>query len=408
MQVQFARCAGIDVHKDSCVVCVIVDGRKEVRTFGATTEELLRLRDWLEQERVTHVAMESTGVYWQPVYNILEGVGEAIWLVNAQHVKNLPGRKTDVKDCEWLADLLRHGLVKPSFVPDAPMRDLRDLTRHRTQLIGERSSEVNRVQKVLEGANLKLGSVLTDVMGTSGRAILDAIVAGKTDPVQLADLAVERVKRTKRDELVLALQGRVRDHHRFMLKTHLDHIDYLDELIEKLSKKIGEMLSPFEETFERLDEVVGIGRQAVEIWAAEVGFNMSPFETDGHLASWAKICPGNNQSAGKRLKGKTQKGSRWLRTMLIQCAWAAVRNKKSRYRSQFMRLRGRRGPKKAIVAVAHSILVTIYHMLKDGTHYRELGPLYLDAKDKEHAAKRLARRLEGLGYRVTLTKDPAA
>jgi transposase len=407
MRVVFERCCGLDVHKDTIVACLMIGPAAgpvstEVRTFGAVTSELLRLRDWLEQEGATHVAMESTGVYWKPVFNILEG-GPEVWLINAQHLTRLPGRKTDVKDSEWLADLLRHGLVKPSFVPPMDTRDLRDLTRYRTRLIGDRTSEVNRVQKVLEGANVKLGSVASDVLGVSGRAMLDAIVAGERDAEKLASLARGRLK-GKKDELILALEGMVRSHHRFMLRQHLAHIDHLNGLIDELSREIEERLRPFLEVVKWFDEVPGIGQRLAENLLAEIGTNMNQFPSSAHLASWAGICPGNNESAGKRFSGKTRKGSPWLRSALVEGAWAAATKQGTYFRARYLRIKARRGPKKAIVAVAHSLLVVLYEMLRNRVAYRELGAAHFDRLTHDTTRRRLIKRLEALGYQVTLEK----
>jgi transposase len=406
MEVVFECCCGIDVHKDTVVACVVKGPKgpsfkREVRTFGTTTAELLRLRDWLEAEGVTHVAMESTGVYWKPVFNVLEGAAE-LWLINAHHVKSLPGRKTDVKDCEWLADLLRHGLVKASFVPDTDTRELRELTRYRTQLVRDRVSEVNRIQKLLEGANVKLGSVISDVLGVSGRAILDAIVRGESDPEKLADLAVERIKNQKKADLVQALQGRIRSHHRFMLKMLLRHVDELDGHIEEASREIETRLRPFEEPIRRMDAIPGIAQRAAEVIVAEIGTDMTRFPTAGHLASWAGMCPGNKASGGKRLSGKTRKGSPWLRRILVEAAWAAIRVKKSYFRTQYARLKRHLPPKKAIVAVAHSILGVVYHLLKNGTTYQDLGTEHFQQADRQAIARALKRRIESLGFQVTV------
>jgi transposase len=408
MDVMYERCCGIDVHKDSVVACVVTGPKgasfsREVRSFGTTTDDLLKLRDWLEQEKVAHVAMESTGVYWKPVYNVLEG-GPDLLLVNAQHVKALPGRKTDVKDCEWLADLLRHGLVKSSFVPDVDTRELRELTRYRSQMVGTRASEVNRIQKVLEGANLKVGSVLTDILGVSGRAILDAIVGGEKDPEKLADEAVESVRKHKRIALVQSLNGRIRDHHRFMLKQLLEHIDQLDEHIGRLSSEIKERLDRFEEPIRRLDAIPGVGRRAAEVIVAEIGTDMSRFPSAAHLCSWAGICPGNKASGGKRLSGKTRKGSPWLKGILIEAGWGAIRTKNSYYRALYLRLKRKHGVKKAIVAVAHSILRTIYYMLSRQTEYHDLGVDYFQRQDAAAIAAKLKRKIESLGFDVSLKK----
>ena len=404
MQVTYEKCAGMDVHKDSVYVCVAKSAEggvtKEVRTFGTTTRELLRLREWLEAEGVTHGAMESTGVYWKPVLNVLDGAVE-VWLANATEVKNLPGRKTDVKDCEWLADLMRHGLIRRSFVPDGATYELRELTRYRTQVTRERASEVNRIQKMLEGANIKLGSVLSDVMGKSGRAILDAMAGGETNSAKLAGLAVDRVLKTKRADLELALDGKVRDHHRFMLKMLLKRIDDMDKVLAELDQEVERRLHPFDETIRRLDGIPGIARRAAEVVLAEIGTDMTRFKTSGHLASWAGLCPGNNKSAGKRYSGKTRKGSKWLRSILVEAAWASSRKKNSYFQAKYGRLKGRRGPKKAAVAQAHALLVVIYNLLKSGSTYQDLGATYLDERAREQVVARLTKRLAKLGYDVT-------
>ena len=411
MQVLFQRCAGMDVHKASVVVCVAVatpDGkvRKETRTFGTTTGELLELRDWLEEEGVTHGVIESTGVYWKPVYNLLEG-GPEIWLANAQQVRNLPGRKTDVADCEWLVDLMRHGLIRKSFVPDADTRELRELTRYRTQIVRERAAEVNRIEKILEGANLKLGSVASNVVGKSGLAMLEAIVAGESDPEKLAGLAVGKLM-AKKDQLVPALQGRIRPHTRFMLGKVLEHIRSLDGLIDALSGEVEQRLRPMQAALDRLDQIPGIGRRLAETLVAEIGINMSRFPTAGHLASWAGLCPGNNQSAGKRYSGKTRRGSPWLRCALVEAAWSALRVKKSYFWAQYLRLKGRRGGKKAVVAVAHSLLVIAYNLLKNQSDYRDLGREHFDRLDRDRLAKRLKQRIESLGFTVQIEEKKSA
>jgi transposase len=411
MDTLYPRCAGIDVHKDNVVVrvrCCDRPGKpvEEVRSFATMTRDLLALADWLAEHQVTHVAMESTGVYWKPVFNILEGACTVI-LVNAEHIKKVPGRKTDVKDCQWIAQLLQHGLLKASFVPPEPIRELRDLTRQRTQLIGERTAAANRIQKVLEDANIKLAGVATDVLGVSGWDMLEALIAGETDPEKLADLARKRL-REKIPALRLALQGRVTEHHRFLLRMHLDHITHLDELIGRLSVRIEEALAPFGEAAERLQTIPGVSQRAAETLVAEIGTNMEQFPTAEHLASWAGMCPGNNESAGKRRGGRTTKGNRWLKRTLVQAAWAASRTKGTYLSAQYRRLARRRGRKKALVAVGHTLLVIIYHVLKRGTNYAELGGDFLERQEPERLTRQLVKRLESLGHKVTLEPVPAA
>jgi transposase len=411
MDILYSCCAGLDLHKDSVVVCVRrlgKDGRchKEVRTFGTVTRDLLSLSDWLADEGVTHAAMESTGVYWKPVFNILEGRFELL-LVNAQHMKQVPGRKTDVKDCEWIAQLLQCGLLKASFIPPQPIRELRELTRQRTQLIGERSAVVNRIQKVLEDANIKLGSVASEVLGVSGRAMLEAMIAGEQDPVKLADLARKRL-RAKIPELQLALRGRVTDHHRFLLRLFLEQVDHLENLMGQLSSRIEMVMASVKEAATRLDTIPGVDRHMAEILVAELGTDMSRFPTEGHLCSWAGMCPGNNESAGKRRTGKTTRGSRWLRTGLVQAAWAASHTKNTYLSAQYRRLAARRGKRRALVAVGHTILVIVYQLLKKGTNYEELGGDYFDRLGPERLTRNLVRRLEKLGHKVTLEKNEEA
>ncbi len=411
MDLLYPCCAGLDVHKDTVVVCLrrYADGKlhKEVRTFGTMTRDLLALSDWLTAEGVTQAAMESTGVYWKPIFNILEGQVELL-LVNAQHIKQVPGRKTDVKDCEWIAQLLQHGLLRASFIPPQPIRELRELTRQRTQLVGEKSAVANRLQKVLEDANIKLGSVASDVLGVSGRAMLEALVAGEEDPEKLADLARRRL-RSKIPELQLALQGRVTEHHRFLLRLLLGHVDHLESLIAQLSARIEAVLAPFEEAATRLDTIPGVDRRAAEIIVAEIGTDMGSFPTADHLASWAGMSPGNNESAGKRRSGKTTRGNRWLRTTLVQCAWAASHTKGTYLAAQYRRLAARRGKKRALVAVGHTILVVAYHMQKNKTTYLEPGGDFFERLDPERLTRTLVRRLEKLGHEVTLQpKEDAA
>ena len=409
MDTLYPRCAGVDVHKKNvvvCVRCVSEGGRvtKEVRTFSTMTRTLLALADWLAEQGVTHVAMESTGVYWKPVYNLLDDRFEVV-LVNAQYLKKVPGRKTDVKDCEWIAQLMQHGLLRSSFIPPRPIRELRDLTRQRTQLIRERATAVNRVQKVLEDANIKLASVATDVMGTSGQDMLEALIAGETDTAKIADLARKRL-RGKIPQLQLALEGRLTEHHRFMLRTHLDHVRALDALIGRMTERIEELMLPFAREAELLDSIPGINATTAQGVVAEIGTNMAQFPTANHLASWAGLCPGNDQSAGKRRSGKITKGNRWLRPTLVQAAWAAGRSKDTYLSALYRRLAKRRGAKRAVVGVAHALLVIIYHMLTTNKPYQDLGADYFDRLDPDRLTKQLVKRLEGLGHKVVL--DPAA
>jgi transposase len=409
MDVVYPRCSGLDVHKKTVVACVIVPGakgkpQKAIRTFGTMTDDLLALGDWLAERGVTQVAMESTGVYWQPIWNLLEE-RFTLLLVNAYHVKQVPGRKTDVGDCEWIADLLRHGLLTGSFVPDRSQRELRELTRYRTALMQERAAEVNRLQKTLEGANIKLAAVATDVLGKSGRQILEALVAGGTAAGDLAQLARGRM-RDKIPQLERALTGSFRPHQQFMVARHVAFIDDLDELVAQVSAEIAERLRPAEADVELLDEVTGIGRPTAEVWLAEVGSDLERFPTHGHLASWAGLCPGNNESAGKRKSGKTRKGNTALRTALVVAAQAAARKRDSFLSAQYRRLAARRGPKKAIVALAHSLLVIAYHVLKRRVNFADLGPTYFDERNRMSVQRQLVRRLERLGYKVAL--EPTA
>jgi transposase len=368
------RCAGLDVHKKTVVACVrsaATDGRvdHQVRTFPTLTAGLLELADWLEAQGVRHVAMESTGIYWKPIYHILED-RFALMLVNAQHIKRVPGRKTDVKDAEWIAQLLQHGLLSPSFVPPPPIRRLRDLTRQRTQLIRDRAAVVNRIHKVLEDANIKLASVATDVLGVSGRAMIAQLIRGEEDPCRLAEEARGSL-RAKIIPLRQALQGRVTDHHRFLLEALMDQIRQLEELMERYTGRIEEAMAPFAEAEARLMTIPGVGRQAAEVIVAEIGIDMTNFPTAGHLSAWAGVCPGNDQSGGKRRSGRTTKGSQWLRTTLVQVAWAAAHTKKTIFGATYQRWAKRLGKKKALIAVGHKILVVAYHLLKRETNYCE-------------------------------------
>jgi transposase len=379
--------------------CVITPEGKEVREFGTFTKGLLQLGDWLVERGVTHVAMESTGSYWKPVYNLLEDCFQLV-LVNAQHLKAVPGRKTDVKDAEWIADLLRHGLLRGSFIPARPQRELRELVRYRRRLIQERARVVNSIQKVLEGANIKLSSVATDVVGKSGRAMLEALVRGTDDPKALAALARGRL-RGKRDALEEALQGLVGAHQRLLLDSHLRHLDFLGGEIDRLSQEVEERLRPFEGLLQRWDTITGVGRRVAEEVLAETGDDMSRFPTADHLSSWAKLCPGLNQSAGKRKSGRSGHGNSWLRAALVEAAQAAAHSKDTYLSALYHRLAARRGGKRAAVAVAHAILVLMYELAVRNSTYVDLGGNYFDERAREATARRLTRRLQRLGYTVT-------
>jgi len=412
MQVVYPRCAGLDVHKKSVAACVLLTGtdgavRRHRASFGTMTADLLALADWLDALGVTHVAMESTGVYWQPVHNVLEDDARTLLLVNPQHFRAVPGRKTDVQDAEWLADLLRHGLLKASFIPPAPVRRLRELTRYRKVLARQRADEVNRVQKLLESANVKLAAVATDVLGVSGRAMLAALLEGQDDPEALAELARGRL-RAKLPELRRALEGRVQAHHRVLLAQLLAHIDFLESSIADLHLAMEAQLAPFAEAVELLQTIPGVGATAAGAIVAEIGDDMGRFPSAKHLASWAGVCPGNKQSGGKRLGGKTTQGNTWLRAMLGEVAWAAARSKGTYLHALFHRLARRRGSQKAIVAVAHSLLGSVYHILRDRQPYRDLGPDHFDRLNTARIERHHVRRLEQLGYTVTLTPQQAA
>ena len=406
MQVVHKRCAGIDVHKKTVVVCININGRLEVRTFGTTTRQLLALMDWLENERIEIVAMESTSVYWKPVWNILEGSECRLMLVNAQHMKKVSGRKTDVKDAEWLAELLRYGLLKASNIPDRERRELREVVRYRRSVIEEKTRTVNRIQKVLEGANIKLASVATDITGKSGRAMLEAMAAGMTDANRLADLAVGRLVK-KKTELEEALEGTINDHQRFMLKVLLETLTEQDRRIEEMDKEVEKRMRPFESLIELLDPVPGIARRGAEDLLAVIGTDMSRYPDASHLASWLRLCPGNNRSANRN--GRTKpRGSPYGKALMVQLAWGAVRTNGCYYQSQFKRLSGRRGAKRAIVAVAHSMIVAIYHMLSKKVEYRDLGANYHDEINRQKIINRSIRRLEKLGCSVRIEQPAAA
>ena len=405
MRIEYERCCGLDVHKKTVVACLLVsDGKggrqKQTRTFSTMTTEILALADWLTQASCTHVAMESTGVYWQPIYNLLEGLFTVL-VVNAQHLKAVPGRKTDVLDAEGIAELLRHGLLRGSFIPSAAQRAVRELTRYRATLVAERVRHVERLHKVLEGTNIKLAAVAADIVGVSGRRILQALLAGVTDPGQLAELAKGRL-RAKRAELEQALRGRIQVHQAFLIAELLEHVDHLDEAIARVSQEVAERLRPFDEDIARLDTIPGINRRVAEDILAEIGTDMSRFASARHLASWAGMCPGNNESGGKRKSGQTRHGSPWLRKALIEAAHAAARCKHGYLTAQYHRLAARRGKKKAVVAVGHTLLVIVYHVLMRHEEYHELGGNYFDERDKQAVTRRLVQRLEKLGYEVSL------
>jgi transposase len=404
MEIVHPRCAGLDVHKKSvygCAICCEPNGeRREKRSFGTMTRDLLHLADWLKQHQVTHVVMEATGVYWRPIWAILE-VQFELMLVNPHHVKAIPGRKTDAKDCEWIAELLQHGLLRGSFVPPTEIQDLRDLTRYRVELTQAQARVANRIQKLLEQANIKLASVISDTLGVSGQQMLDAIIAGQQDPEQLADLARKRL-REKIPELRLALEGRVRDHHRFMLREYLDEWRALGERIRRVEEEIERRIVPFEEVVSLWESIPGMNRRTACNLVAEIGVNMGQFPSAQHAASWAGLCPGNNESAGKRMSGKTRDGNRWLRRTLCQGAWAVTRVKDCYLAAQFRRVAARRGMKRAVMAVAHSMLIIAYTMLKTGRSYQELGGSYLDQINRDQLQRYFTKRLERLGFAVTV------
>jgi transposase len=410
MDVIYACCCGLDIHKKTVVACLMTSAEgqpplKEVRTFRTMTAELLLLADWLQAAGCTHVAMESTGVYWRPVYNLLEGLFTLL-VVNAQHIKAVPGRKTDVKDAEWIAELLRHGLLRGSFIPAKPQRQLRELTRHRTTLVQDRARVINRVQVVLEDANIKLASVVTDIRGVSARAMLGALIAGPRDVDALADLARGRL-RAKRAQLAEALQGYFTPHHSFLLTEYFSQMDYLDDAIDRVSAVIAQYLAAEQEAIALLDTIPGVSQRTAEILLAEIGTDMTRFPSAKHLASWAGMCPGNSESGGKRLSGKTRKGSRWLRQVLVEAAHVAAKTKQTYLAAQYKRIATRRGKKRALIALGHTILTVVYYVLARKQPYRDLGAAYFDSLEQQRVERRLVRRLERLGYRVSLQPNVA-
>jgi transposase len=411
MENVFLHCAGLDVHKESVEACVrgmepSGQGHQQTRHWGTMTRDILGMADWMAAQGVTHVAMESTAVYWKPIYNILES-RFTVLLVNARHLKQVPGRKSDIRDCQWIAQLLQHGLLRGSFVPPRAQRELRDLTRHRTQLVEEKTRTSNRIEKVLEDANIKLGSVASEVLGVSGRAMIQALMEGEEDPAKLADRA-QRQLRGKIPELKKALQGHLTEHHRFLLRLLWKELSQQEALIGELESRIEEVTRPFAAAMESLDAVPGVDRHVAEVVLAEVGADMSSFPSHRHLAAWAGMCPGNEESAGKRRKRRITPGNRWLKRTLVQAAWAATHTKKSYLASQYRRLVGRRGKKRALIAVGHSILVILYHLLRDGTRYLDLGADFFDRLEPARLTRYYVKRLEHLGHNVKLEPSVTA
>jgi transposase len=411
MEVLYQSCCGIDVHAKMLVACLIKDGRKETRTYSTMTDDLLKLLDWLAAAGCRQVAIESTGVYWRPVFNILEG-SLSVMLVNARDAKGFKGRKTDVIDAEWLADLLRHGLLKPSFIPPLEIRELRELTRYRESMVREQTALANRIQKLIESGNIKLGQVISDALGVSGKQMLRALAAGEQDAVKMSQLARRKMKR-KQPELERALSGRLSAAQRWVLRELLDQYEQVEAAITRVEEKIREEIArasdPFlGEAVELLDTIPGIAQTIAQTIVSEIGVEMTRFPTDKHLASWAGMCPGNNESAGKRKSGKTRKGNRYLRTALVQAAWAASHQKETYLSAQYKRLVKRMGKKKALMAVGHSILVIVYHVLESRSSYTELGGDYFDRRDMQKRQQRLIHQLESLGLKVTVEQLPIA
>lgn len=409
MQLLHERCAGLDVHKKDVVACVRIQtgssAENHVQRFGTTTSALFELSSWLSSHGVCHVVMEATGVYWKPVWHILADEFELL-LANATHVKSVPGRKTDVKDAQWLAELLAHGLVEGSFVPDEPIQELRDLVRTRKQIVRERGRHVQRLQKVLEDANIKLSSYISDITGVSGRKMLRELVAGETDPAKLAELAHPRLTAAKAD-LVEALRGRVTAHHRFMLRLHLDHVESIESSLSVLDEEIERCLEPFRAQINDLKTIPGVSDEVARVIIAEIGVDMSRFPSPAHLVSWAGLCPRSDESAGKRRSTRIRKGDPWLKTALVQASWSAARKKDSHLRAKYLRLKYRRGAKKAVVAVAASILTSAHHMLANGEVYKELGANHVDRRREQRVVDSMLRRLDRLGYEVSVSRRTA-
>ncbi|MBW3598242.1 MAG: IS110 family transposase [Planctomycetes bacterium] len=403
----YSICCGLDVHKRTVTACLLRIGRRgqvtrETQTFETTTSQLLALADWLTANGCEHVAMESTGVYWKPVYNILEGVCQEVMLVNAQHIKNVPGRKTDVKDAEWIAELLSCGLLRGSFIPPREIRELRDLTRYRKTLIEQRADQCNRIQKLLEDCNVKLASVATDILGVSGWAMLNAIAEGESDPQKLAELARGRMRK-KIPQLVQALNGVLRDHQRWLLRQQLNHVRHLEQQIGELTQRIEQVSAPFFPQLEKLSQIPGVSRQLAQTIVAEIGVDMRQFPSAAHLASWASICPGNRQSGGKRQSGRTRRGSRWLKAALTEAAWAASHTRNTYLAARYPNLARRRGRKRAVLGVGHTILKIVYHHLANpDAEYTDLGLDYHAPPSKEQLAAKLLRQLDKLGFKVAI------
>ncbi|MDT8719761.1 IS110 family transposase [Clostridium sp. 19966] len=403
MEVLYKSCCGLDVHKKIIVACIINDNKKETKSFGAMTEELLELIDWIKFNKCEAVAMESTGVFWKPIYNLLELENIKTLVVNAKHIKAVPGRKTDVKDSEWIADLLKHGLLRGSFIPSRDQRELRELVRYRRSIISERSREISRIQKILQGANIKLDSVASNILGVSGRHMIEKIIEGNTDCNTLAELAKGKLK-NKIPELKKALNGLIADHQKMILKAQLKHIDFLSSYISSLNEEIENRLKKSQDLIQLIDEIPSIAKVSAEEIISEIGTNMDQFPSEAHISAWAGLCPSNNESAGKRKSASSREGNKHLRSTLVECAHNASLHKNSYFYSQYHRIAARRGPNKAAIAVAHSMLIVIYNMIKNKQHYNELGIDYFDKKNSESKAKKLAKKIEALGYSVTIQK----